>query len=182
MCLLITTNTTESRNLWLGQELAYSPQESSFLVPTYVRAFDAMLLQLYDLDYLLEELDRTTHPIEQYLDPAIITNGLMKAFSTGSWAHSYKSWEKTSSVVAFIRRVTPLQMVCDMRRTRQQVLYDREAGDARYLKCKVKRVQPAKHRTKAQAAMLFTSGKMTNSHCGTSGAAAPPVAIEAAKE
>ncbi|GKB88388.1 hypothetical protein Tco_0960660 [Tanacetum coccineum] len=31
-----------------------------------------------------------------------------------------------------VRRETPLQMVCDMRRTRQQVLYDREAGDARY--------------------------------------------------
>ncbi|GJS36663.1 hypothetical protein Tco_0535045 [Tanacetum coccineum] len=46
----------------------------------------------------------------------------------------------------------------------------------------VKQVQPGKHRTKAQAAMLFTSGKMTNSRCGTSGAAAPPVAIEAAKE
>nr|GEX60055.1 ribonuclease H-like domain, reverse transcriptase, RNA-dependent DNA polymerase [Tanacetum cinerariifolium] len=47
---------------------------------------------------------------------------------------------------------------------------------------KVKRVQPGKHCTKAQAAMLFTSGKMTNSRCGTSGGATPPVAIEAAKE
>ncbi|GKD28855.1 DNA-directed RNA polymerases IV and V subunit 2-like protein, partial [Tanacetum coccineum] len=52
--------------------------------------------------------------------------------STGSWSHSYKSCEKTAGVVAFIRRATPLQMVCDMRRTRQQVLYDGKAGDARY--------------------------------------------------
>ncbi|GKE20507.1 DNA-directed RNA polymerases IV and V subunit 2-like protein, partial [Tanacetum coccineum] len=75
---------------------------------------------------------RTTHPIEQYLDHAIITNGLTRAFSTGSWSHSYKSWEKTSSIVAFIRRAAPLQMVSDMRRTRQQVLYAGKAGDARY--------------------------------------------------
>ncbi|GJR31070.1 MADS-box protein AGL24-like protein [Tanacetum coccineum] len=34
---------------------------------------------------------------------------------------------------------------------------------------KVKRVQLGKHRTKAQAAMPFTSGKMTNSRCGTPG-------------
>ncbi|GJX47495.1 zinc finger, CCHC-type, retrotransposon gag domain protein, partial [Tanacetum coccineum] len=51
-----------------------------------------------------------------------------------------------------------------------------------YEPCNVKQVQPGKHRTKAQAAMLFTSGKMTNLRCGTSGAAAPPVAIEAAKD
>ncbi|GJT63746.1 CRAL-TRIO domain-containing protein [Tanacetum coccineum] len=46
---------------------------------------------------------------------------------------------KTAGVVAFIRRATPLQMVCDMKRTRQQVLYDGKAGDARYplLKCYV---------------------------------------------
>ncbi|GJQ95197.1 hypothetical protein Tco_0006336 [Tanacetum coccineum] len=35
--------------------------------------------------------------------------------------------------------------------------------------CKVKWVQPGKHCTKAQAAMPFASGKMTNSRCGTSG-------------
>ncbi|GJW72660.1 DNA-directed RNA polymerases IV and V subunit 2-like protein [Tanacetum coccineum] len=80
----------------------------------------------------LGSFDRTTHPIEQYLDHAIITNGLTRAFSTGSWSYSYKSWEKTSSIVAFIRRATPLQMVSDMRRTRQHVLYAGKAGDARY--------------------------------------------------
>nr|GEV48854.1 hypothetical protein [Tanacetum cinerariifolium] len=51
-----------------------------------------------------------------YLDPTIITNGLTRAFSTGSWSHCYKSWEKTSGVVAFIRRIAPLQMVFDMKR------------------------------------------------------------------
>ncbi|GKA47563.1 DNA-directed RNA polymerases IV and V subunit 2-like protein [Tanacetum coccineum] len=66
------------------------------------------------------------------LDPVIITNGLMRAFSTGSWLHFYKSWEKTNDVVAFIRRAAPLQMVSDMRRTRWQVLHAGEAGDARY--------------------------------------------------
>ncbi|GJQ94159.1 heat shock protein 83 [Tanacetum coccineum] len=40
--------------------------------------------------------------------------------------------EKTSGVVALIRRATPLQMVSDIRRTRQQVLYAGKAGDARY--------------------------------------------------
>ncbi|XP_076947913.1 DNA-directed RNA polymerases IV and V subunit 2-like [Bidens hawaiensis] len=76
--------------------------------------------------------DRTVHPIEQYLDAAIITNGLSRAFSTGTWSHPYKNMEKTSGVVAMLRRANPLQMVSDMRRTRQQVLYAGKAGDARY--------------------------------------------------
>lgn len=76
--------------------------------------------------------DRTIHQIEHYLDAAIITNGLSRAFSTGSWTHSYKNMEKTSGVVAMLRRANPLQMIADMRRTRQQVLYAGKAGDARY--------------------------------------------------
>ncbi|GKA06105.1 DNA-directed RNA polymerases IV and V subunit 2-like protein, partial [Tanacetum coccineum] len=65
-------------------------------------------------------------------DPDIITNRLTRAFSTRSWSHSYKSWEKTYGVVPFIRRASLLQMVSDMRRTHHQVLYARKAGGARY--------------------------------------------------
>ncbi|KAL8251734.1 hypothetical protein R6Q59_035427 [Mikania micrantha] len=75
---------------------------------------------------------RTVHPIEHYWDAAIITNGLSRAFSTGSWSHPYKNMEKTNGVVATLRRTNPLQMIADMRRTRQQVLYAGKAGDARY--------------------------------------------------
>ncbi|GJZ75062.1 DNA-directed RNA polymerases IV and V subunit 2-like protein [Tanacetum coccineum] len=57
---------------------------------------------------------------------------LPRAFSTGSWSHCYKSWEKTFGVVAFIRRAALLQMVSHMRRTCQQVLYAGKARDARY--------------------------------------------------
>lgn len=76
--------------------------------------------------------DRTIHPIEHYLDAAIITNGLTRAFSTGSWSHSFKNMERTSGVVALVRRANPLQMISDLRRTRQHVLYAGKAGDARY--------------------------------------------------
>ncbi|KAL4556666.1 hypothetical protein LXL04_034820 [Taraxacum kok-saghyz] len=76
--------------------------------------------------------DRTVREIEHYLDAAIITNGLSRSFSTGSWSHAYKNMERTSGVVAMLRRANPLQMVSDMRRTRQQVLYAGKAGDARY--------------------------------------------------
>ncbi|KAK1432101.1 hypothetical protein QVD17_08992 [Tagetes erecta] len=76
--------------------------------------------------------DRTVQPIECYLDAAIITNGLSRAFSTGSWSHPYKNMERTSGVVATLRRANPLQMIADMRRTRQHVLYAGKAGDARY--------------------------------------------------
>ncbi|KAM0039516.1 putative DNA-directed RNA polymerase [Helianthus debilis subsp. tardiflorus] len=76
--------------------------------------------------------DRVVHPIEQYFDSAIITNGLSRAFSTGTWSHPLKYMEKTSGVVAMLRRANPLQMISDMRRTRQQVLYAGKAGDARY--------------------------------------------------
>lgn len=75
---------------------------------------------------------RDMHQMDHYLDAAIITNGLSRAFSTGSWSHPYKNMEKTSGVVAMLRRANPLQMIADMRRTRQQVLYAGKAGDARY--------------------------------------------------
>lgn len=76
--------------------------------------------------------DRHVGEIQRYLDSSIITNGLSRAFSTGAWSHAYKSMERTSGVVAMLRRANPLQMVSDMRRTRQQVLYAGKAGDARY--------------------------------------------------
>ncbi|CAH1443779.1 unnamed protein product [Lactuca virosa] len=76
--------------------------------------------------------NRHVHAIEHYLDASIITNGLTRAFSTGSWSHPYKNMERTSGVVATLRRANPLQMISDMRRTRQQVLYAGKAGDARY--------------------------------------------------
>ncbi|KAL7583646.1 hypothetical protein Lser_V15G44353 [Lactuca serriola] len=76
--------------------------------------------------------DRSVGEIWQYLDASIITNGLTRAFSTGSWSHPYKNMERTSGVVAMLRRANPLQMISDMRRTRQQVLYAGKAGDARY--------------------------------------------------
>ncbi|XP_071713765.1 DNA-directed RNA polymerases IV and V subunit 2-like [Rutidosis leptorrhynchoides] len=76
--------------------------------------------------------DKTVREIVCYLDAAIITNGLSRAFSTGSWSHAYQNMEKTSGVVAMLRRANPLQMIADMRRTRQRVLYAGKAGDARY--------------------------------------------------
>lgn len=70
--------------------------------------------------------------IEFYIDASMITNGLSRAFSTGTWNHSYLRMEKTSGVVATLRRTNPLQMVSDMRKTRQQVAYAGMTGDARY--------------------------------------------------
>uniref|UniRef100_A0A5B7ANF1 DNA-directed RNA polymerase subunit beta n=1 Tax=Davidia involucrata TaxID=16924 RepID=A0A5B7ANF1_DAVIN len=76
--------------------------------------------------------DRSLHPIEHYLDASIITNGLSRAFSTGGWSHPYKKMERTSGVVATLRRTNPLQTTADMRKTRQQVQYTGKVGDARY--------------------------------------------------
>ncbi|GFZ08289.1 nuclear RNA polymerase D2A [Actinidia rufa] len=76
--------------------------------------------------------DRSLHPIEHYLDASIITNGLSRAFSTGAWTHPYKRMERTSGVVATLRRTNPLQATADMRKTRQQVQYTGKVGDARY--------------------------------------------------
>lgn len=76
--------------------------------------------------------DRNIHPIEHYLDSSIITNGLSRAFSTGAWSHPYKRAERTSGVVANLGRTNPLQMIAEMRRTRQHVEYTGKVGDARY--------------------------------------------------
>ncbi|WOH03783.1 hypothetical protein DCAR_0623183 [Daucus carota subsp. sativus] len=70
--------------------------------------------------------------IERYLDSSIITNGLSRAFSTGAWSHPYKRGERTSGVVANLGRTNPLQMIAEMRRTRQHVDYTGRIGDARY--------------------------------------------------
>ncbi|WOL00513.1 hypothetical protein Cni_G09226 [Canna indica] len=76
--------------------------------------------------------DRDLQLIERYLDASIITNGLNRAFSTGAWTHPYRKTERLSGIVATLRRTNPLQMICDMRKTRQQVAYAGKAGDARY--------------------------------------------------
>ncbi|KVI09777.1 DNA-directed RNA polymerase, subunit 2 [Cynara cardunculus var. scolymus] len=76
--------------------------------------------------------ERPLHPIEHYLDASVVTNGLSRAFSTGAWVHPYKRMERISGVVAHLRRANPLQMMADMRRTRQQVQYTGRVGDARY--------------------------------------------------
>ncbi|WOG91975.1 hypothetical protein DCAR_0311231 [Daucus carota subsp. sativus] len=70
--------------------------------------------------------------IERYLDSSIVTNGLSRAFSTGAWSHPYIRGERTSGVVANLGRTNPLQMIAEMRRTRQHVDYTGRVGDARY--------------------------------------------------
>ncbi|MQL80137.1 hypothetical protein Taro_012587 [Colocasia esculenta] len=70
--------------------------------------------------------------IEHYLDASIITNGLCRAFSTGAWSHPYKRMETSTGIVANLRRVNPVQMLSDLRKTRQQVQYSGKSGDARY--------------------------------------------------
>ncbi|KAL6651488.1 hypothetical protein ACP70R_010413 [Stipagrostis hirtigluma subsp. patula] len=76
--------------------------------------------------------DRDLHELGHYLDPSIVTNGLTRAFSTGSWCHPYKRNERCSGIVATLRRTNPLQMMSDLRKTRQRVAYAGKAGDARY--------------------------------------------------
>ncbi|VAI88535.1 unnamed protein product [Triticum turgidum subsp. durum] len=69
--------------------------------------------------------------LDHYVDASIITNGLNRAFSTGSWCHPYK-YGRCSGIVATLRRTNPLQMMSDMRKTRQLSAYWGSAGDARY--------------------------------------------------
>nr|CAD1830400.1 unnamed protein product [Ananas comosus var. bracteatus] len=76
--------------------------------------------------------DRDLQLIERYWDASIITNGINRAFSTGAWCHPYKRTERISGIVATLRRTNPLQMMSDLRKTRQQVAYAGKAGDARY--------------------------------------------------
>nr|GEV33554.1 DNA-directed RNA polymerases IV and V subunit 2-like [Tanacetum cinerariifolium] len=76
--------------------------------------------------------DRKLNPIDFYVDAAIVTNGLSRAFSLGAWVHPYKRMERISGVVGQLRRANPLQMMADMRRSRQQVSYTGRVRDARY--------------------------------------------------
>lgn len=76
--------------------------------------------------------DRDLQLIERYWDASIITNGLNRAFATGGWCHPYRRTERCSGVVATLRRTNPLQMMSDLRKTRQQVAYAGKAGDTRY--------------------------------------------------
>uniref|UniRef100_A0A1D1YSW2 DNA-directed RNA polymerase subunit beta n=1 Tax=Anthurium amnicola TaxID=1678845 RepID=A0A1D1YSW2_9ARAE len=76
--------------------------------------------------------DRDLQVIEHYLDASIITNGLGRAFSTGAWSHPYKRMETSTGIVANLRRLNAVQMISDLRKTRQQVQYPGKSGDARY--------------------------------------------------
>ncbi|KQJ95216.1 DNA-directed RNA polymerases IV and V subunit 2 [Brachypodium distachyon] len=69
--------------------------------------------------------------LDHYVDTSIVTNGLNRAFSTGSWCHPYK-YERCSGIVGNLRRTNPLQMMSDLRKTRQLSAYFGNAGDARY--------------------------------------------------
>ncbi|KAI3955227.1 hypothetical protein MKW98_020860 [Papaver atlanticum] len=75
---------------------------------------------------------RPMKPIDYYFDASIITNGLSRDFSTGQWTHPYKNMEKNYGVVANLRRLNPLQMTSDLRKTRQQIAYAGKGGDARF--------------------------------------------------
>lgn len=75
--------------------------------------------------------DGNLQDLRRYVDASIVTNGLNRAFSTGSWRHPYKS-ERCSGVVATLRRANPLEMMSDLRKTRQWVAYSGTTGDARY--------------------------------------------------
>ncbi|KAJ1701311.1 hypothetical protein LUZ63_001090 [Rhynchospora breviuscula] len=70
--------------------------------------------------------------LDHYWDSSIVTNGLNRSFSTGAWCHPYKRTERCSGIVANLRRTNPLQMMSDLRKSRQQVAYAGKAGDARY--------------------------------------------------
>ncbi|KAF0897668.1 hypothetical protein E2562_000386 [Oryza meyeriana var. granulata] len=76
--------------------------------------------------------DGDLQPLEHYVDASIVTNGLNRAFSTGSWRHPFNKSERCSGIVATLRRTNPLQMMSDLRKTRQWVAYAGKAGDARY--------------------------------------------------
>jgi DNA-directed RNA polymerase beta subunit len=68
----------------------------------------------------------------RYLDASVITNGINRAFSTGSWCHPSKRNERCPGVVAMLRRTNPLQTMSDLRKSRLQVAYAGKVGDARY--------------------------------------------------
>ncbi|XP_077224432.1 DNA-directed RNA polymerases IV and V subunit 2-like [Tasmannia lanceolata] len=76
--------------------------------------------------------DQDLEVIESYLDASIITNGLCRAFSTGAWSHPFKRMERCSGVVATLRRTNPVQMMADLRKSRQRVSYIGKAGDSRF--------------------------------------------------
>ncbi|KAL6658948.1 hypothetical protein ACP70R_002988 [Stipagrostis hirtigluma subsp. patula] len=75
--------------------------------------------------------DGDLQDLRHYVDASIVTNGLNRAFSTGSWRHPYKRG-RCSGIVASLRRINPLQVMSDLRKTRQWVAYSGKAGDARY--------------------------------------------------
>lgn len=76
--------------------------------------------------------DRDLNVIEYYVDASIISNGLGRAFSSGTWNHPYKRMETSTGIIANLRRVNPVQMISDLRKTRQQFQYSGKSGDARY--------------------------------------------------
>ncbi|CAI9117772.1 OLC1v1019254C1, partial [Oldenlandia corymbosa var. corymbosa] len=78
------------------------------------------------------QADKALQSIVFYLDASIITNGLSRAFSTGAWSHPYKKMERVSGIIATLRRTNPLQTTCDMRKTRNNVSYNKGVGEARY--------------------------------------------------
>ncbi|KAH9330046.1 hypothetical protein KI387_002154, partial [Taxus chinensis] len=67
-----------------------------------------------------------------YVDASIITNGLVRAFSTGNWSHPHKFNTKCTGVVASLKSTNPLQTLSEMRRMRLRVQYAAKLGDARY--------------------------------------------------
>ncbi|GLJ17285.1 hypothetical protein SUGI_0299990 [Cryptomeria japonica] len=67
-----------------------------------------------------------------YNDASIITNGLVRAFSTGNWSHPHKFNIKCTGVVANLKSTNPLQTLSEMRRMRLRVQYAAKLGDARY--------------------------------------------------
>ena len=70
--------------------------------------------------------------IESYVDASIISGGLKRAFSVGQWSHPFKRMEMISGVVATLRRTNAVQMMSDLRKTRQHVQYSGKSGDARF--------------------------------------------------
>ncbi|XP_020593256.1 DNA-directed RNA polymerases IV and V subunit 2-like isoform X1 [Phalaenopsis equestris] len=95
---------------------------------SHIRHAERRMVKAMQRDLNGDELQFT----ERYLDSSIITNGLNRAFSTGQWCHPYKRTERTAGIVATLRRTNPLQLISDLRKTRQSVLYAGKAGDARY--------------------------------------------------
>jgi DNA-directed RNA polymerase IV and V subunit 2 len=95
---------------------------------THIKRAERRMVKLMQRDL---SNDGNLQDLRRYVDASIITNGLNRAFSTGSWRHPYKK-ERCSGVVATLRRTNPLQMMSDLRKTRQWFAYAGTAGDARY--------------------------------------------------